>query len=217
MKEKSGRKTTSGFWIKSLLVLLICLPLSAAAKELAGPQQVIQRISDQLQVILVENRDRLQQDPGYVYRLANEILLPNVDFNRVSSLVLGKHWRQASDEQKTAFSREFRRLLVRTYSTAFKEFNGWDISYSPLRMSDQDQDVTVHTQIKRSGAPPVDVIYRMHLQDGVWKAYDVQIEGISLVTNYRTSFAREVRRSGMRGLIQRITELNDRRAKSNQG
>lgn len=196
-----------------ILTLLVCLPLAVLAEELAGPQQVIQRISDQLQDILINNQEQLQQDPAYVYQLANEVLIPHVDFGRVSSLVLGKYWRRATDEQKLAFSREFQRLLVRTYSTAFKEFQGWEISYTPLRMNEGDSDVAVHTQVKRSGAAPVEVVYRMHIQGGDWKAYDVTIEGISLITNYRTSFAREVRRRGMQGLIQRITELNDSRVK----
>ncbi|WP_428606322.1 MlaC/ttg2D family ABC transporter substrate-binding protein [Sedimenticola sp.] len=196
-----------------LLMLLVCLPLAVAAEELTGPQQVIQRISDQLQQVLMDNQQQLQDDPALVYRLANDVLVPNIDFGHVSSLVLGKYWRRATDEQKQAFSRQFQRLLVRTYSTAFKEFQGWEISYTPLRMNEGDDDVAVHTQVKRTGAPPVDVVYRMHIKDGDWKAYDVKIEGISLVTNYRTSFAKEVRRSGMRGLIDRITELNDSRVK----
>ncbi len=196
-----------------VLVLILLLPLGVGAETLAGPQQVIQSISDQLKVILAENRERMDEDPGFVYQLANDVLLPHVDFTRVSSLVLGKYWRRASEEQKEAFSREFKRMLVRTYSTAFREFRSWEMSYAPLRMSEGDAEVAVHTQVKREGAPPVDVIYRMHNQDGSWKAYDVTIEGISLVTNYRSSFAKEVRRSGMRGLIERITRLNDKRSR----
>ncbi|MCW8905606.1 MAG: ABC transporter substrate-binding protein [Sedimenticola sp.] len=196
-----------------LALLLMLLPLGAVAEPLAGPQQVIQSISDQLKGILVQNRERMNEDPAFVYQLANDVLIPHVDFGRVSSLVLGKHWRRASDQQRAEFAHQFQRLLVRTYSTAFKEFQGWEISYTPLRMNEGDQDVAVHTQVSREGAPPVDVVYRMHVKDGDWKAYDVQIEGISLVTNYRSSFAKEVRRSGMQGLIQRITELNDRRTR----
>ena len=196
-----------------MLVFLLSLPLGVTAEQLAGPQQVIQQISDQLKGILVENQERMVTDPAFVYQLANDVLIPHVDFARVSSLVLGKHWRRASEQQRTDFSRQFQRLLVRTYSTAFKEFKGWEISYTPLRMNEGDQDVAVHTQVTRDGAPPVDVVYRMHIKDGGWKAYDVKIEGISLVTNYRSSFAKEVRRNGMQGLIQRITELNDRRTR----
>ncbi|MCW8943425.1 MAG: ABC transporter substrate-binding protein [Sedimenticola sp.] len=196
-----------------LLIILMVASFSAVAEQLAGPQQVIQRISDELQTILVNNQDRLKEDPAFVYQLANDVLIPHVDFGHVSSLVLGKYWRRASEEQRREFSHQFQRLLVRTYSTAFKELQGWEISYTPLRMNTGDDDVAVHTQVNRTGAPPVDVVYRMHIKDGDWKAYDVKIEGISLVTNYRSSFAKEVRRSGMRGLIERITELNDRRSK----
>ncbi len=174
---------------------------------------MIQRLSDQLKIILVENQDRLQEDPAFVYQMANEVLIPHVDFVRVSSLVLGKYWHRATEEQRQAFTHQFQRLLVRTYSTAFKELQGWDISYTPLRMNKGDQDVSVRTMVRPAGARPVDVVYQMHIQDGDWKAYDVKIEGISLVTNYRTSFAKEVRRSGMHGLIERITELNDSRIK----
>ena len=196
------------------LLLLLLWPLAAVqAEPLQAPQQVIQKISEQLQQILVENQDRLQNDPAFVYQMANDVLLPHVDFSRVSSLVLGKYWRRATPEQKVEFEHQFQRLLVRTYSTAFREFQGWEISYSPVRMTAEDTEVSVHTKVNRAGAPPVDVVYLMHRNQGNWKAYDVRIEGISLVTNYRASFAKEVRRRGMGGLIQRITELNDRRIK----
>lgn len=197
-----------------IVVLLMVASLSALAEPLAGPQQVIQRISNQLQSVLMQNQEQLKSDPSFVYRLANDVLIPHVDFGHVSSLVLGKYWRRATDKQKQQFSYQFQRLLVRTYSTAFREFQGWEISYTPLRMNEGDEDVAVHTQVNRDGAPPVDVVYQMHIKDGSWKAYDVKIEGISLVTNYRSSFTKEVRRSGMLGLIERITELNDRRGRA---
>ncbi|TVO76921.1 MlaC/ttg2D family ABC transporter substrate-binding protein [Sedimenticola selenatireducens] len=196
-----------------IVILLMISSFSVMAEQLAGPQQVIQRISDELQTVLMQNQEQMKSDPSFVYQLANDVLIPHVDFGHVSSLVLGKYWRRATDEQKQEFSHQFQRLLVRTYSTAFKEFQGWEISYTPLRMNEGDQDVAVHTKVNRDGAPPVDVVYQMHIKDGGWKAYDVKIEGISLVTNYRSSFAKEVRRSGMRGLIERITELNDRRGR----
>jgi len=177
------------------------------------PETVVRETSDQVLAEVMQRKQELQAQPGKIYQLVEHIVLPRFDFQRMSRLVLGKYWRRASEQQRAEFSHQFQRLLVRTYSTAFKEFQGWEISYTPLRMNAGDQDVAVHTQVTREGAPPVDVVYRMHVKDGDWKAYDVQIEGISLVTNYRSSFAKEVRRSGMQGLIQRITELNDRRTK----
>ncbi|MES9905416.1 MAG: ABC transporter substrate-binding protein [Sedimenticola sp.] len=198
------------FW---LLLMMLTAPMAVSAEQLTAPQQVIQDISDSLRGVLNGNSERLKSDPGYVYQLANEVLVPHVDFVRVSSLVLGKHWRRASAAEKEAFSREFRRLLVRTYSTAFHEFDSWQIHHQPLRMKAGAKDVSVQTKVSRPGAPPVAVVYRMHLNDGHWKAYDVRIEGISLVTNYRSGFSRELRKGGMTRLIQRISDLNERRQK----
>ncbi len=198
--------------VTSVLLLWLVLPALGTAQELVGPQRVIQQIAEQLQVVLERDKGRLDSDPGYVYRLANEILVPYIDFHRVSSLVLGKHWRRASEQQKKAFARQFQRLLVRTYSTAFREFNNWDIKYSPLRLAAGAKDVSVHTKVIRPDAGPVSVVYRMHNRLGGWMAYDVKIEGISLVTNYRSRFSREVRQGGMDGLIQLLTRLNDKRS-----
>ncbi|MES9882873.1 MAG: ABC transporter substrate-binding protein [Sedimenticola sp.] len=211
MKISHPRQSLSRpFWI---ILALLLTPLGASAEKLAAPQQVIQDISDSLQSVLNGNGDRLKSDPAYVYRLANEVLVPHVDFSRVSSLVLGKHWRRATASEREAFAREFRRLLVRTYATAFHEFDMWEIRYQPLRMKAGADDVSVQTKVIRPGAVPVKVVYRMHLKEGRWMAYDVKIEGISLVTNYRSGFARDLRKGGMSHLIQRIGDLNNRRLK----
>ncbi|MEJ1355395.1 MAG: ABC transporter substrate-binding protein [Candidatus Sedimenticola sp. (ex Thyasira tokunagai)] len=195
------------------LLVLLLTPVGASAEKLAAPQQVIQDISDSLQGVLSDNGDLLKSDPAYVYRLANEVLVPHIDFARVSSLVLGKHWRRASVSEREAFAREFRRLLVRTYSTAFHEFDMWEIRYQPLRMKAGSDDLSVQTKVIRPGAAPVAVVYRMHLKEGRWMAYDVKIEGISLVTNYRSGFARDLRKGDMTHLIQRLSDLNERRLK----
>lgn len=199
------------------LLLLVPLAVLAEGEQLQPPQMVIQAISDQLAGVLKRDREKLQTDPAYVYRLANEVLVPHVDFARVSSLVLGKYWRRANPAQREAFAREFRRLLVRTYSTAFKEFDGWQIRHVPLKLAPGENDVAVRTQVLRDGAQPVEVVYRMHQKDGNWMAYDVTIEGISLVTNYRSSFNKEMRRGGLDGLIKRISDLNASRLEQAKG
>jgi phospholipid transport system substrate-binding protein len=181
------------------------------AGDLSEPQQVIQQISDQLMTVLERDREQMKSDPTHVYRLANEILVPRVDFSRVSGLALGKHWRRASDEQKAQFSEEFRRLLVRTYATAFHEFDTWEIKHIPVRMKSGDSNVTVRTKVIRPGASPVSVVYRMRQGQDSWKAYDVTIEGVSLVTNYRNSFSKEIRLRGMDGLISRLVNMNEQR------
>ena len=202
------------------LLLILCtwgMPPSADSQQLDGPQQVIEDISVRLQKVLRNDRDRLKADPDYVQQLAREILLPHVDFAKVSSLVLGKTWRRANAQQRSEFSHQFQRLLVRTYSTAFHELNDdWKIRYLPLRKNKTGDKVVVRIKVLRAnGGEPVDVLYRMHLRESRWQAYDVQIAGISLVTSYRSSFAKEVRKGGIKGLIKRMTELNDSRVKRN--
>jgi phospholipid transport system substrate-binding protein len=198
--------------------MALCLVLSgvASGQELFGPQQVIQETSDHLRALLQEERGRLRGDPGYVMLKADEVLGPRVDFSRVSSLVLGKHWRTATLAQREAFSREFKRLLVRTYATAFLDFETWTLRFLPLHLDDGDTEALVRTEVIHPEGPPISVVYRVRKDDLGWKAYDVVIEGVSLVTNYRSSFAREVRRHGMDRLIERITELNDKREQATE-
>ena len=195
-------------------LLMVSAPVamaSADAESLSEPQQVIQDISDNLQQVLMRDSERVANEPGYIFQVADEILIPRVDFDKVSSLVLGKHWRRASTEQKHAFAEAFQRLLVRTYSTAFREFKTWEIKHLPLRMKEGAKSIAVRTQVLRPEALPVEVLYRMYRKGGNWMVYDVKIEGISLVTNYRSSFSKEIRKGGMDRLIQRITDLNSRR------
>jgi phospholipid transport system substrate-binding protein len=196
------------------LLFVVTFPLAATSEKLAEPKQVIQEISKQLLDILQKEPARLKRDPAYIYQLVSEVLVPHVDFARVSSLVLGKRWRQATPEQKNEFSHQFQRLLVRTYFMAIREFGDWEIRYKSVRKNKTGDKVQILTQILRSGGEPVDVTYRMQLKSGSWMVYDIKIEGISLVTNYRSSFAKQLRQTGLDGLINRITAMNDKREKN---
>ncbi len=181
-------------------------PLPAA--DAIGPQQVIQAASERLKQVLEQDHQRLIDDPAFVYRMADEIFLPHVDMSRVSSLVLGRNWRKATATQKDAFTREFKRLLVRTYATAMRELGNWEIRFQPLRTRPDEQHALVQTQVLRPGAQPLAVDYQMHRSKGNWLAYDVKIEGISLVTNYRSSFNRLIRQKGIDGLIEELAVMN---------
>lgn len=207
VKQRPGRLLSG--WV-ALLLLLAGLSVAGATEQ--GPEQVIAHISDRLLQVVTQEGERLQSDPGFVYQLADEILVPHVDFSKVSSLVLGKHWQRASPQQQRAFSHQFKRLLVRTYSTAFHEFKHWEIRFLPSRQGATADNVSVRTQLVLSRLDPVEVLYQMHRKEGQWMAYDVKIDGISLVTNYRSSFNRELRRVGMDGLIRKIEALNEKRS-----
>ncbi|MCP5445194.1 MAG: ABC transporter substrate-binding protein [Chromatiaceae bacterium] len=194
-----------------LMVFVICFSSRVSSAGETGPERVIQQISERLLVIFKQEQDSLRSDPARLYQLANEVLVPHIDFSKVSSLVLGKHWNRATPDQQEAFKAQFQRLLVRTYSTAFTELKEWEIRFLPTRESGSGVDTAVRTQLLLPQVDPIEVLYHMHLKDGNWMAYDVKIDGISLITNYRTSFNREVRSIGMDGLIRKITALNEKR------
>lgn len=193
------------------LFLVVVLPQPALAQKLTAPQEVIQRVSDRLQTVLKQNKNSIKSNPGRVYGLVDQILSPHINFHRVSYLALGKNWKAASSGQRSRFSAQFKRLLIRTYATAFIEFNDWGIKHVPMSLNGSEKDVTVRTKVSRSGASSVAVEYRMYGGKGGWKIYDVKIDGISLVTNYRNSFNMEIQRGGMEGLIKRLTAMNSTR------
>ena len=200
----------------TLLIIVSCVgtPASLASEE--GAEQVIQQLSERMQVIFVEEGDRLKSDPTYLYQLANEVLVPHIDFAKVSSLVLGRHWQRATPDQQAAFQEQFQHLLVRTYSTAFTRLEKWEIRFLPSRVSSSGDESAVRTQLLLPQVEPIEVLYQMHVKEGNWMAYDVKVDGISLVTNYRSSFNREVKTIGLDGLIRKITTLNETRVQKKE-
>lgn len=182
--------------------------MPAGAEELNEPQQVVQRVSDGLRRVLREDRELLESDPAYVHRLVDELFLPNVDYRRVCALVLGPYWKQATPAQREAFGDEFKALLINTYATAVNELSEWEIRYLPLRPGPNDTDLVVRTQILHPGGEPIGVDYRMHKKDGRWLAYDVTVAGVSLLTNYRSTFTRMARKKGVDGLIEDLATRN---------
>ncbi len=200
------RYTLFGFFA----VLMALMPITRAmAAELSPPQQAIETASTKLQEKMQDKS--FIKDFAKVTRFVNETILPHTDFDKISALVLGKLWKSATPNERERFKKEFQTLLVRTYSRAFVEFKDWSIRYLPLEMENGATKVTVKTEVLQPGLQPVAVNYRMLLSDGDWKAYDIMIEGVSLVTNYRTTFTNEVQTKGslnavIDGLAKRNTE-----------
>lgn len=196
----------AGAWIVSVWLIFGGLSIATADEALSPPQQVIQKTSDQLQVSL--QKPEYKADFRKATALVDQIINPNVDFDRVSILVLGKHWRSATPEQRDRFKQEFRMLLVRTYTTAFTEYSDWKIRYLPMEQESSGKKVMVKTEILQSGGQPVAVNYRMVDEGAGWKVYDILIEGISLLQNYRTSFNAEIEEGSLDQLIAHLAERN---------
>ncbi|MFP5505123.1 MAG: phospholipid-binding protein MlaC [Gammaproteobacteria bacterium] len=172
------------------------------------PRELVRQASAQVLDALANEGDALSADPPRLYALVDTVLLQHMDFERMSRWVLGKHWRSATPEQRQRFVQEFRGLLVRTYATALAGYSGQRVEFIAERPGASPEEVVVRTEIHQAGSPPIPVNFSLYRRDGTWKAYDVQIDGISLVANYRTSFAAEVRNGGMEELIQSLAARN---------
>jgi phospholipid transport system substrate-binding protein len=183
---------------------------AASAATPADAQALVKDTSERMLNVLRKDHDALKAHPERIYALAEKIVLPHFDFQRMSRLVLGRFWRTADPQQQTRFIDEFRTLLVRTYGTALLDYTNQTLNYSPLRAAPDATDVVVHTEVQQPGGMPIPIDYRMYVKEGAWKVYDVIVDGVSLVTNYRNSFAEEIRKSGMDGLIKALVQRNQK-------
>jgi phospholipid transport system substrate-binding protein len=176
-------------------LLLGLMPMTkGVAADLLPPQQAIEDTSTKLHAKLQDRA--FAQDFAQVTQFVNEIIMPHTDFDRISALVLGPIWKTATNDERARFKQEFQTLLIRTYSRAFVEFRDWTIRFLPLEMEAGATKAVVKTEVLQPGIQPVAVNYRMVQSQGNWKAYDIMIEGVSLVTNYRTTFTNEVKTKG---------------------
>jgi len=192
------------------LVIACCIGLASAAataQDLA-PDALVRSISEDLRAAIRQDKAIQAGDTRKLAALVEARVMPHFDFRRTTQIALGTHWRHASPEQQEELTREFRALLVRTYSGALASYRDQAIEYRPLRMRPGDSEVTVRTIVRQSGAEPIVIEYDMERAAVDWKVYDVRVSAISLVATYRSSFAEEVRNHGIDGLIQTLAAKN---------
>jgi len=179
----------------------------------AAENEALKLVSDTTKLIqkkIKEEDAAIKANPEHLYNLVDEIVLTHFDFRYMSSIVLGKNWRKASKDQKQRFTEQFGRLLVRTYSKALQDNADQKINILPLRGKPDGKDLTVRTEVEQQAGFPIPIDYKMHFKDDKWKVYDVLIDSISLVINYRTSFNQEIKASpkGIDGLIASLENRN---------
>jgi len=193
-----------------LLGLVGFLSFTVTADDIPEPQPLVEAAIDEV-LLALKDDEELTNDTSKLYDLVEDKLIPYFDFNKMSKLALGKNWRKANDEQRNRFTEEFRLLLVRTYSTALSEYSGQSISFLPFKGDVTKKKVKVIMEIQQSGGPTIPMTLSLFLnKQNEWKVYDVKVDGISLVTNYRSSFANEIRKDGMDKLIERLAERNQK-------
>lgn len=194
--------------IKNFIIALSLFCFSNAVFAIEAPDELVKRTATDVLEIVKSDKDIQAGDQAKIFALAEEKILPNFNFERVSRLVLGKNWTRATPEQKSAFQSEFRTLLLRTYATALAKYKNQEIEFLPLRMEDGAKTVSVKTRIIQSGAQPISVDYSLARENDTWKVYDIVIEAVSLVTNYRGQFSQEIRQNGLDSLIKKLAEKN---------
>lgn len=197
----------------------LVLPGQAAADAaIATPEAMLQETAHQMFAALEENRGRLERQPRAIYGIVEKVLVPHVDLRHACRWVLGRHWRSATPEQRRRFSEQFRTHLIRFYSHALVNYMNLNgrvgedvISFLPQRRpAAEAQDATVHTTVERPDGSAVPVNYRLHRIDGRWQVYDVVLNGVSVISAYRSVLSSEVDQRGLDAVIASLTEHNRR-------
>ena len=193
---------------KSIFLFLSLLSLAmygATSFASTQPDELIKATSEKVLSALEQNKEKYAQQPEEINTLVKDIILPHLDFRAMSKLALGKNWRKADGAQQERFVDAFKSMLIRTYSKSLTEYAGQAIEFLPYRPpAEGKRTVKVKTVINQTNGPKIPIDYSLRIKDDIWKVYDIKIDGISLVTNYRNSFASDINRVGIEGLIEKL-------------
>lgn len=211
---------------RALVLCWLLLGTVAAASDAQGVIEAQQMVRETAEKVLAEvgaRKAELEANPTLIYPLVQRTVVPHFDFTSMARSAMGRFWRKATPQQQRLVVAEFRELLVRTYATALLGYTGQKIDYPPVRAGKNPAKVVVPTRVNAAGGPPIPIDYRLKLgKDGKWRVYDVVIDGVSLVTNYRSTFARLIQQgaarakdrgrrmqAGIDNLIRSLSEKNN--------
>jgi len=191
------------FRVLSLSLMAVAFN-TAAAKEMTDPAAFVEQRAQAVLSALDGKREQVRQDPKVAQDIVRRELLPSIDVDYISRLVLGPHWRRASEEQRTQFREAFKQFLLNSYAQGLAEFTEDRLNIRPLRGQPDPRRTIVETSVTRENGQAVPVAYTLRWTDDGWKMYDVIIEGISYVVNYRADFNSEIEQKGLDSLIERL-------------
>jgi phospholipid transport system substrate-binding protein len=197
--------------MKGLFVGMVAGLLFAAGvaqAEVVAPDVLIRATVQDVVAIVKQDKDIQAGNQKKILELVDAKVLPHFDFTRMTQLAVGKHWRTATAEQKKTLSTEFRNMLVRTYTKAFVEYRNQTVEVLPFKMAADADEATIKTMINKPGAQPIPVDYEMKKGANGWKAFDIVINGVSMVMSYRGTFDTEVQQNGIDGLIRMLSDKN---------
>lgn len=191
-----------------LLIAGLACMVGMARAEVVAPDMLVRNTAQEVIDIVKHDPDIKAGKQDKILALVDAKVLPIFDFTRMTQLAAGKYWRQATPEQKKSLVAEFRNMLVRTYTKAFSLYRDQTIDVKPLKMATDDTEVTVKSRITKASGQPTAVDYQMKKSLDGWRVFDVSIEGVSMVTSYRSTFASEIEQSGIDGLIKKLSSMN---------
>jgi phospholipid transport system substrate-binding protein len=177
---------------------------AAPAVDTSTPVALITSASEAMLADLDANRAKYRTDRAGLYKIVDDVLLPNFDVNFAAQQVLGRHWRDATPAQRERFVKAFYRSLLTTYGDALLDFTGDRLRILPFQGDPAADRATVRSEIRRDNGATVAVNYSLRRTAAGWKAWDVVIEGISYVKSFREDFGLEVDQKGLESLIVRL-------------
>ncbi len=207
LTERRSRRWIN--WRQALVGVACSLILIGAAPAFADDAtSLVRGTSERMLQALEARRAEIDRNPTLIYGLVEDILLPHFDFEKITRAAVGSSWSKATPQQQSALIKGFQQVLVRTYAKSLLSYSGQEIRYLPSKPGRQSGTVTVSTEVRERGSTPIPIEYRLYQKGGGWKVYDVIIDNVSLVSNYRSSFASQIRQGGIDGLIRRLDEMN---------
>ncbi len=198
-------------WFLAACTLLV----AGSARAAEAPNEMIQRLSEEVLARINSDPELKAGDPRRIDQLVDGIVMPHVDFQRMTALAVGRSWRDATPAQRQQLMDLFRTLLIRTYSGALSQVGDQKVQMKPFRASPGDTDVIVRSEVVQPGREPAQLDYRLRKVGDAWKIYDVNVLGIWLVETYRTQFAQQASQGGVDALIRSLQEKNRQLASEN--
>ena len=197
---------------RMMMSVLAAFAMSGVAQAQTAPDEFIRQLSTDVMDAVKADKAIQAGDVGRILALVDTKVMPHVNFQRMTSSAVGRHWRTATPEQQKRLQEEFKVLIVRTYSGALREVKNQTIQLKPFRGGADDKEVVVRTEV-RGGGEPVQLDYRLEKADAGWKVYDINVLGVWMVEQYRNMFAQERAAGGIDGLITKLAERNKSSAK----
>src|SRR6266850_6396703 len=199
------------YYFRLACIALVCIAILSAhgaRADVPAPDVLVRQMSDEVVAAIKQDGAIRAGDSSRIAALVETKIVPNFDFRRITQIAMGANWRRATPEQQDELTRQFKQLLVRTYSGALSSYSDQTIEVRPLRAEPQDDEVTVKSFFRQSGAGPMAIEYDLERTDAGWKVFEVRVAGVSLVATYRTAFAEEIRNHGVDGLIAVLVRKN---------